>query len=342
VEGEFEVDLTIADEDFEKQFWFIDFRFLFSPAPQELSDALRSFLEVKVNDTLAVDGLAGCYQFLHEFVLTHKITEFTRQAVELSRGRWIESLRVERLNRAMSIQYWVNRPTPGLKSWIILGVHSASKTEEPQHAKSQSHLYIRWFRDNKEVKDVDITVGSGEVSGESLLKTVIARHVEYILSSIHKKLLSYPRFSKREASLSLKVSRIDPMRSELIMRLSQSENLVARIDPITGSFSLSPPFRMVLQGERKLNFGPKDPVDDGFSILERSRCAFAGEELTRRGKSLGWTMQSPPVKLDELKPLANTRDQFQLVWLQRQGWKPEWFVLVTMSLSGDRWWLIEV
>ncbi len=83
VEGEFEVDLTIADEDFEKQFWFIDFRFLFQPAPAELSDRVRQFIEKKVNDALATDGLAGCYRFLHEFVLTHKISEFYRQALDL-------------------------------------------------------------------------------------------------------------------------------------------------------------------------------------------------------------------------------------------------------------------
>lgn len=342
VAGEFEVDLTIADEDFEKQFWFIDFRFLFTPAPTELSDGLRAFLETKVNDILATRGLAGCYHFLHGFVLTHKITEFTRQAEELSRGRWTDSLKIERLNRSMAIQYWAGRPSSSPRSWIILGVHTGNEADGGRDAKTASHLTLRWFRDNKEVKDCDIPFDSSELSTEGLLKTIIARHIEYVLSSIHRKLLSFPRFRNREASLSLSISKTDPMLSELVMRLSHAESLTVRMVPTTGSFSFSPQSRIVQSGERNLNMTPKDPVDEGFIILEKTRCYYASEELTRRGKSMGWVGHSPPVKPDELKPLMNTRDPFHSVWLKRQGWGPEWFVLVTMGLGGDRWWLVEV
>lgn len=342
VAGEFEVDLTIADEDFEKQFWFIDFRFLFAPAPAELSDPLRSFLEAKVNDILATDGLAGCYRFLHGFVLTHKITEFTHQAAELTRGRWTETLKIERLHRAMAIQYWLSRPTAGLRSWIILGVNSGNKADGHVDARTTSRLTLRWFRDGKEVKDCDIPFDVNEISTEDLLRCVIARHIEYILSSIHRKLLSYPRFRNREASLSLRTSQTDPTLSELVMRLSHDNSLTVRINPTTGLFSLTPLSRIVQSGERNLNMTPRDPVDEGFSILEKTRCYYASDELTRRGKSAGWVGHPPPVKPDELKPLMNTRDPFHSVWLKRQGWGPEWFVLVTMSLGGDRWWLVEV
>ncbi|KAL1872299.1 hypothetical protein VTK73DRAFT_1648 [Phialemonium thermophilum] len=346
VKGEFEVDLTIADEDFTKQFWFIDFRFLFSPAPAELSDALRAFLEVKVNEALASDGLSGCYKFLHEFVLTHKITEFARQAVELSRGRWTETLKVERLNRSMAIQYWTTRPNPALKSWIILGVHSGKVPQGSLSAKATSCLSLRWFRDNKEVKDHHISFDVNEIATEALLKTIIARHTAHILSSIHKKLLSYPRYSNRESSLSLELSESEPTLSRLTMRLSHADSLTIRIDSTTGSFCLSPPSRIVLTAERNINLSPKDPVDDGFLIIEKTRCYSASEELVRRGKSMGWishpSSQPPPVRPEELKPLVGIREAFHTVWLRRQGWRAEWFVLVTMSLAGDRWWLVEV
>lgn len=340
--GEFEVDLTIADEDFEKQFWFIDFRFLFTPAPTELSDVLRSFLEAKVNDVLSTDGLTGCYHFLHEFVLTHKITEFTRQAIELSRGRWTETLKIERLNRGMAIQYWVGRPAANLKSWIILGVNSGNTADGSRDAKATSYLSLRWFRDNKEVKDCDIAFDVSELSTERLLNSIIARHIKYILSSIHGRLMSYPRFGKLEAPLSLEISENEPVSSQLTMPLSHSESLTVRIDPTTGSFSLNPLSRIVQTGERNFNMTPKDPVDEGFIILEKTRCYYMAEELTRRGRSAGWVAHPPPVKPDDLKPLMNTRDAFHSVWLQRQGWGQEWFVLVTLSLAGDRWWLVEV
>ncbi|OIW34566.1 MED14-domain-containing protein [Coniochaeta ligniaria NRRL 30616] len=339
VEGEFEVDLTIADEDSEKQFWFIDFRFLFNPAPDELSERLRLFLEDKVNEALATDGLTGCYKFLHGFTLTHQITEFTRQALELSRTRWVDSLKIERLNRAMSVQYWQSRPQIGLKSWIILGTHSGKKPQDDPSATSR--LFLRWFRDNKEVKDLDISLDSSNISAERILKTVIARHVEYILSSIHSKLLTFPRFSKREASLRLTISKDEPAASQLVMRLSRDNELTVKIDPVTGTFALSPSTRVITQGERQLNTNGKDPVAEGHIILEKTRCFHTMEELTRRGKSMGWHTHSPGVKPDELKPFLTIRDSFQALWLRRSGWKSDWSVLVIMSLGGDKWWLVQ-
>ena len=86
VPGEFEIDLTIADEDPEKQFWFIDFRFLFSPSVLELPSHLRFYIESKVNAVLLADGLPGCYKLLHEIVLTHKISEFKRQHLSSREG----------------------------------------------------------------------------------------------------------------------------------------------------------------------------------------------------------------------------------------------------------------
>jgi mediator of RNA polymerase II transcription subunit 14 len=339
VDGEFEVDLTIADEDAEKQFWFIDFRFLFSPAPDALSDRLRLFLEDKANEALADDGLAGCYRFLHGFTLTHQITEFTRQALELGRSRWVDSLKVERLNRAMSVQYWQSRPQTGLRSWIILGTHSGKKAQDDPAATSR--LFIRWFRDNKEVKDVEFSLDSRYISAERLLKAVIARHVEHILTSIHAKLLTFPRFSRREASLRLAISSDEPAASKLVMGLSRDNELTVKIDPITGSFALSPSTRVITQGERELNRNGKDPVAEGHIILEKTRCFHTMEELTRRGKSMGWLVHNQGVKPDELRPFIAIREHFQTLWLRRAGWRADWSVLVIMSLGGDKWWLVQ-
>ncbi|KAB5580182.1 mediator complex subunit MED14 [Coniochaeta sp. 2T2.1] len=339
VKGEFEVDLTIADEDSEKQFWFIDFRFTFTPAPEELSDRLRMFLEDKVNEALANDGLAGCYKFLHGFTLTQQITEFTRQAVELGRTRWVDSLRVERLNRAMSVQYWQSRPQAGLKSWILLGIRSGKDSRNGR--PPTSGLFLRWFRDNKEVKDFKIPLDSSNISAEKVLKSVIALHVEYILSSIHSKLLTFPRFSKREASLRLTISNNEPADSQLVMGLSRDSKLTVKVDPVTGTFALSPSTRLILQGERQLNTNGKDPVAEGHIILEKTRCFHAMEEITRRGKSQGWITHPPAVKSDELKPFLTIRETFQTLWLRRAGWRADWSVLVIMSLGGDNWWLVQ-
>ncbi|KAK5663347.1 hypothetical protein OQA88_3775 [Cercophora sp. LCS_1] len=348
VEGEFEVDLTIGDEDPQKQFWFIDFRFLFNPAPAELSEPLRMGLEAKVNLILSTDGLVGCYKFLHEFVLTQKITEFCRQAVELSRGRWIDTLSVERLNRAMAIQYWVNRPhSQGSKSWIILGVNANNGPDGLPDPKRPSCLSLRWFRDNKEVKDCDIGFDVKSISTEDLLTTVVARHIEYLLNTIYSKLLIKPRFAQRQAELSLEISREEPSDSALSMQLFDQENITVKVDGMTGTFSMLPQKPRILDGQRKLNSSP-NPVEEGPTLLEQLRCWYTMTDLSSRARSIGWTVVGSrgPITTDELKPMvqsgSQSREPFQTLWLRKNGWSPLWFIIMTMSLGGDQWWLVEL
>lgn len=344
VAGEFEVDLTIADEDFEKQYWFLDFRFTFTPAPAELTETLRISLESRVNESLEKDGLRGCYKFLHEFVLTHKISEYLRQGHELARSSWVDTLKIERLNRSMAIQYWTSRyPPDSPKSWLIIGVHSGKKSGATDvDPDTTSHLTIRWFRDNKEVKDAGFNMENTNVSTEGLLKKVIARHVEHILSSIHGKLRSKGRFLQRQAALALTISADEPIDSTLRMQLGQSDYVDLRIAPTTGFFSMTPHRMPTLKGEARLNNQPKDPTEEGLLALEGVRYSWAAEEMNRRGKSMGWGICRIPVRVDELKPILQTKEAFQHLWFKRKGWPAQWFLMMSLSLAGDRWWLIEV
>ena len=70
--GEFEVDLIIADEDPSSQFWFVDFRLLFSSIG-ELSSSNHTSVGARVDEALGSRGLVGCFEVLHEFCLTLKI-----------------------------------------------------------------------------------------------------------------------------------------------------------------------------------------------------------------------------------------------------------------------------
>ncbi|KAK7701154.1 mediator complex subunit [Diaporthe eres] len=350
VDGEFEVDLTIADEDFDKQFWFIDFRFTFSPAPQELSEALRVFLEMKVNEALASDGLRGCYELLHELTLTHKINELRRQAVQLSRGRWIENMKVERLNRALSVQYWTNRlPTTnsnsGPKSWIIVGVSSGRTTQpnSPPKTNPTSHLELRWFQDGKEVRDVDVAIDDQDISAETLVKKIVAKHVGNILSSIYDRLLSKPRFEKRQASISLNIDSEDPSESALTVQLTHAQSLTVRINPTTGMFTMQPASQSyIYKGEAFLNQRSRNLVEDGVMQIESIRWQSAFGELIRLGEGQGWRMSRRPVSSEEVKRLHTSREPHNMLWLRREGWAPTWFLVVCLSLAGDTWWLVEV
>lgn len=341
VDGEFEVDLTIADEDFEKQFWFIDFRYAFAPAAASLSDSLRTYLEGCVNEALGKDGLAGCYQFLHEFVLTCKINELKRQALQLSRSSWTGTLMIEPLNRALAIQYWTSRTAiTGTKSWVLLAVNSGRKPNGKTDPKSSSFLVAKWYRDNKEMKDVKIELDVKNLSTEALLTDVVDRHIAIILTSIHDKLLTAARFKPREASMILDVSRSDPAASRLTMQVGYRSQATLLLEPMTGVFALKPHSRFTIQYEHQLNNG-KNAAEDGAACLENVRCALMEDEINRRGSCMGWLARKSPLNLEEMRSVTKLREWTRAIWLQKDGWGGNWFVVVFLGLGGDEWWLLE-
>ncbi|TAQ83323.1 hypothetical protein B7494_g8353 [Chlorociboria aeruginascens] len=343
VPGEFEIDLTVGEDDPESQFWFIDFRFLFSPSPSNIHPYLRFHVESKVNAVLLKDGLPGCYKILHEMTLNHKISEFRRQAFNLSRGKWIEGLKVEALQRSLGIQYWLDRyGRDGPKSWIILGIHSGRRKDGLPDPRATSRICIRWFRDSKEVKDADIHFDVDNLSIEQLLKTVIAKHISHILMSTYDKLLEKPLFANRELALSLSTSTDEPAESELKLQLTSSQNVTIRIEPITGRFVFEPASRIFYNSEYHLNNNSMDPASDAHNFLQNLRCTCITSEIITHGLSVGWlTVDNPGLKADELKPIF-PKDRLQIIWFQRPGWDKKWFIAVSLSMSGERWWLIEI
>ncbi|KAK3045081.1 hypothetical protein LTS18_014622, partial [Coniosporium uncinatum] len=90
---EFELDVAISSEEPSSQFWFIDIRFLFEPAPALPDGRFRQGLENQANVKLYESGLVGCYDFFHSLVMTHKIAILRGQAIEMSRGAWIDVMR---------------------------------------------------------------------------------------------------------------------------------------------------------------------------------------------------------------------------------------------------------
>lgn len=357
VKGEFEVDLTIADDDFEKQWWFLDVRFAFSPAPAEPSDVLRYFVEAKVNESLAANGLKGCYEYLHEYVLTHKIHTLRRQAAVLSRRLWVDHTKVEPLKRALSIQYWSQRYSSigpkhgansaipaGPKSWFIIGVNSAKTPPHnaPLGAPVTSNIVIRWFRDGKEVKDEDLSFNTEEISAEALLKRIVGKHIKHILCSIYWKLLSKPRYANRQASVSLSIDNDQPSDSCLMVQLTHQQTLKVRIDAITGSFIFHPHSNLISRRQNYLNTRARDSIDDGLLHIENIRWESLFEELARRGRSMGWRMCKQQVHQDEMRKLHPSKEPNSAIWLKHESWNPSWFLVVSSSSAGDAWWLVSV
>ncbi|KFX93018.1 hypothetical protein V490_05036 [Pseudogymnoascus sp. VKM F-3557] len=343
VEGEFEVDLTIADEDPEKQFWFIDFRFLFSPSPSALTDQMRFSLESKVNAVLEKDGLEGCYKVLHDLTLTHKISELRRQAYEIGRSRWIDSLMVEPLRRSLSIQYWVDRyGKDGPKSWIIIGVVSGKKKGTYHDEKVTSRIGIRWFRDSKEVKDIEIPLELTTLSVEGLLRSVITMHVSHILESMYKNLRTKPLYENRDLALSFKKPTAAEKEPELHVQLTSQYQINVIVEYITGKFAISPSSRLTSQAEFRLNNGTVDPASNGHEYIENLHCVLISEDTVNRAYTVGWApVRNPRLPQDQLKPFL-PRDTLQLSWFKKPGWDPDWYLALSSGMSGERWWLIEI
>jgi len=339
--GEFDVDLAVASEDPETQFWFIDLRFTFLPQPTNMDSSLRFQIEQKINDVLLQDGLIGCYKYLHELVLTRKILELRRQAMDLVRGKWIEGLKIEQLNRAISIQYWVDRYAKGPKSWILIAVHSGKPKHGRPHPKDTSRLFIRWFRDGTENSEDDVLFDTTTLSTEDLLETVIARHVNHILTSLHDRLRSRPIFAATESSVKLTAFANNPAQSVLVLQLTHSQQMTIKIEPTSGRFILGPALPRIADAEYKLNTFSQDPISDAHNHIDVLRCTLIIEELHIYATSVGWRRNmGPRFRPEALKPLL-PEDALQTAWFQRAGWMPNWYLAITSGRSGETYWLFE-
>ncbi|KAF3922022.1 hypothetical protein ABW20_dc0106100 [Dactylellina cionopaga] len=152
---EFELDMSIADEDHNSQLYFIDLRLIFKPALKTLPmDRLRGELEGRGNEILKHKGLVGIYDFLHDFVMTHKIAILRRQFIEMAQGKWSDTLYITMIKRTLVVQYWLGKL--GAKNWIEVGIRKGNSEQG-----IPSLLSLRWMRDAREARVTDIVfVGS--------------------------------------------------------------------------------------------------------------------------------------------------------------------------------------
>jgi len=338
VPGEFEIDLTVASEDPESMFWFIDFRFLFTPTICEIPKPLLDVIEARVNTTLEKDGLPGCYRLLHEFILTHKINEYRKQTLQLAGGKWIHGLKTEQLNRTLSIQYWAGKPGP--KSWLLLGVRSGRIETGQVQPKATSYLSMRWFRDGKEVKDFEVSFDSVKLSAEMWLRKITAMHSSYLLTQILLKLKSRPLFRRGDATLSLRTSSIDPLKCSLEIQVSNEKRIRLGIEPTTGRLFITP--ASVYSTLALESYLPRatDPINQVPQLIDQLRCRLALQNIHNHALTLGWQRIPQEVPSSVLKEKTSP-DALFWSWFRRPEWNKSWSLVVSVSMSGERWWLLE-
>ena len=366
VPDEFELDVSIANEDPASQLYFIDFRFTFSPLSPDLpTGRLRDEVEARTNEILRVDGLPGCYEFLHNFVLTHKISILRSQVAEMTRKRWSDSLRVEALHRSLVVQYWIHRPGP--KSWIEIGVKRGRRKDPQKEGDVEApFIALRWHRHGKEVLDHDIVIDLASLSFETVLRDVIAAHTNEILRAFKaktrqtqlysQKIRERPRHHHRKSLTELldpdssprmplavkhRASR-DSANSALNMDFTHSATMSLSQEPISGLFVASPPSNLHSRLEWELNRLP-NPALAGYERIAGCRCAVAQDQIDACARTLGWQIDKTfRPSAETVQRLFSSKDIVRLGFFRIPHWSPLWVVVSTISMTRDAWWLLEM
>jgi mediator of RNA polymerase II transcription subunit 14 len=341
VRDEFELELSIANEDPSSQLYFIDFRFAFSPAVAEIpSGRLRDEIEGRTNDILKREGLAGCFDFLHDLVLTHKLTILKSQAVELAKGLWSENLRVEAVHRFLVVQYWSNRP--GRKNWMEIGIKRQKGRAEAHVWRRHDvpHIALRWFQSGKLVTDGHIDVDTNKISFEKILKQVIAAHTTQVLQEMAVRLADGLLYSERILKLKHIGSSSEPHNAYLLVQLTPSKAIKIVQEPVTGKFALLPASALYNRAEQGLNTLPNPGVEAPLRIANL-RSIASQQEVELFAHGIGWEKANSIDPGQELVRRHFPRDTLKFGFFKRPNWG-SWVLAFTTSLMGDSWWIVEL
>ncbi|KAJ5918667.1 hypothetical protein N7466_010659 [Penicillium verhagenii] len=339
VPGEFELDLSVAEESNTSQFFFVDIRFLFSPSSPIPKGRIFDQLDAKINEILHIDGLIGCFDFLHGLVLTNKINTLFKQAADLARGLWSDALRIELLHRTLVVQYWPARVGP--KSWLEIGIQrGVRKNAVNDCGKEVPRIGLRWMRDGQHANSNAIQFDSNDLSMERLLRSIIALHTSHLLSTAYATLNKSLLYFNHVLSLRAQLSSTEPGECFLDAQLTFSRSLRVSIEPLSGAITLSSASVTSERPEPERSAN-KSAIEELLSRVSRLRCATAIEEVEIGTKSLGLeTIGQRSLGLDirRLFPSNTMRSAF----FTHPLWDRRWAVAATSSMDGDGWWLVQL
>ncbi|KAI9722445.1 MAG: mediator complex subunit [Chrysothrix sp. TS-e1954] len=338
VPDEFEVDLSIADEDPTSQLYFIGFRLLFSSNLEIPVGAFYHHFESHVNDILKTQGLAACYEYLHDFVLTHKINILRKKALDLSRTTWTGSLQIEQIHRSLIIRYWTRRTGP--KNWIEIGVKKGKhgRRKEPAVASltEHSHLGLKWMRGGKEIAGLDMSIDSRELNVEDILNGIIARHISFILSSLHDEATASGLLTT-----SLHTSDTRPHQCRLEMLRSQmpapSRQGCVMIEPTSGGLVLQPITATSLELSANLN-KLSSLQHECFPGLRHWCAAETKIAVETNLQPFGWKVLTPTIEFRRVRYWLGDA-VLAVTFLQHAEWSTTspWTVAIATSGNDQKW-----
>ena len=335
IDNELEFDVMSFVEDASEQWFLIDLRLLFTPAPT-VTIGSRFFMQLKqqADFVLKDKGLSGLYDFLNNFILTHKISVLRSQAAALVRSGWAGSLKVEPVHRLLVVQYWINKP--GKKNWIEIGI----STNKPKNAKiswrgpPRPSLTTRWFRQGKEVKDANFAFDWTNLSMEKVIKLVIARHTSDILQATKE---SFRSGLAAEADL----SEAEPADCKLNASLGTKSTLITlSLEPVTGNHIVRPASALSARAENAFNMG-REPTQMAHVMTQ----VLAGTLLSliqRNAQQLGWQPVARQALNPQIVKAAVKLDVISSALYWPRGWSQSWAFAAVIDSSGESWWILEI
>ncbi|KAL9129640.1 MAG: hypothetical protein Q9217_001958 [Psora testacea] len=342
VPDEFEVDLSIAEEDPCKQLYFIDFRPIFSPAPAALSvGRLREEFEARANEILGRRGLGGLFDFMHNLILTHKLTILRNQAFEMARGYWSEHVKIEPVRRSVVVQYWCDKP--GGKNWIEVAIRrgKGGRIAYMEGEQRIPELAVRWFRGGTEVLDVKVDLKPRVLSMEYILKQIIAQHTNYTFTEMAAKMSHCLSYSSGRLRVKRRKSATNPADASLLVQITTSRAIKVIQEPVSGRFAILPASRLNSRAEYDLN-RLATPAKEGANQITFLRAVASQEETEASARRVGWELVGPlhpgQETMQRLFPKGTQRTRFY----RRSSWDPSWVLAFTTGLYGDCWWVVEL
>jgi len=335
IDNELEFDVMSFVEDASEQWFLIDVRLLFNPAPT-ITVGSRFFMQLKLQADLVLKdkGLTGLFDFLNNFILTHKISVLRSQAVGLVRTGWAGSLKVEPVHRLLVVSYWTNKP--GKKNWIEIGVSN----NKPKSGKVSwrgppiPSLTTRWFRQGKEVKDPKFQFDWKDLSMESVLKQVIACHASEILRSTKNSF-------KSGVIANARLSETEPGDCTLDATLgATSTSVTLSLEQVTGSYIVRPASALSARAESAFNQG-REPGQIA-NVMTQVLAGTLLSLIQKNAQQLGWQSVARQALHQQVVSAAVRLDVISSTLYCPRGWTPSWALAAVIDSSGESWWIFEI
>ena len=338
---EYELELSLADDDPASQYYFVDFRFLFFPCSEMPAGALSYDISVKCNSILREAGLEAVCDFLHDLTLTYKINVFYKQALSLSQGLWSSHLRVELVKRTLIIQYWASRP--GKKSWLEIGVVSGKPGLSKANSKPIPSLSVKWVREHQAVVNILFEFDHENLSIETILKQVLAFHINSIFDTVYERLAGNSLYLEGDLILEQLTSATDPKDCTIEMELARNDLITIMAEPISGSIVLRPLQKITIKTERELLHSVK-LADDITSKLLNLRAVVSERNMLRNAAAPGWQLShaNKPTLTQQRSLFTQQRSLLRSTFIRQSFWKSSSMLAATFTATVDSWWLMRL